>query len=59
MKRFFIHPGITPTTSFTDSYRELKTQDTGFVRGQGTQPNTSIRCWLKRQAKFYYENVVH
>jgi len=36
VKRFFIHPGMTPTMSFTGSYRDLKTQDTVFVRGPTT-----------------------
>jgi len=37
--------------SFTGSYRDLKTQ----ASSEDPQPNTSFRCWLNRQAKFYYE----
>jgi len=57
MKRFFIHPGITPTMSFTGSCCDLRhrTQSSS----EGTQPNTSFRCRFNRQAKFYYENVVY
>ena len=34
-------------------------KDTGQSSSEGTQPNTSFRCWLNRQAKFYHENVIH